>query len=102
MSIESSAVLCDEHSTNGGCFDRTEEKTSKGQRKQFVQIMPVNGRHFERRYSLWHGSNQFHAPRLQRKRRRGNYASYNNEECNWFVFEKNFPKNENGERNSSN
>src|SRR5260370_22660791 len=52
IGIEPSAGLGDEHSPNRGCFDGAEKKTSKGKRKQLVQILPVNARQPYRPNSL--------------------------------------------------
>src|SRR5262245_38628413 len=66
IGIESSAMFRGKHSANGSCFDGAEEKTSKGQRKQLVQVVPINSRQFERRKSLRHGANQFYTVCLER------------------------------------
>ena len=67
-----------------------------------IQVVPVNGRNSERRYSLGHGADQFHPVYLQRKHRCSDNASDYNEKRDRFVVEKNFPKNEERERNCSN
>src|SRR6516164_1537474 len=40
IGIEPSAVFGDEHSANSGRFDGAKKKTSKGKRKQLVQVLP--------------------------------------------------------------
>ena len=102
IGIEPSAVLGDEHSPNRGCFDGAEKKTSKGKRKQLVQILPVNGRQPERRNSLRHGADQLYAVCLERKRRCGDDPPDHDKKRDRFVLEKNFSNNEERQRDSSN
>src|SRR6478672_9572741 len=102
VSVESSAVLSDEHPTNRSRLDRAQKKASKGERKQFIQVMPVNGRQSQRRQSLRHGANELHAARLEGKRRCGNNTSDYHEERDGLVLEKNLSKDEERQRNSSN
>src|SRR5439155_5393035 len=64
--------------------------------------MPVSSRQPKRRNSLRHRADQFHPARFQRKRRCGNDASDYNEKRDRLMFEKDFPKNEQRERDSSN
>ncbi len=102
IGIEPSAVLGDQHSPNRSRFDGAEKETSKGKRKQLVQILPVNGRQSERRNSLRHGSNQLYAVSLERKRRCGDDPSDHDKKRGRFVLEKNFPRDQERQRDSSN
>jgi hypothetical protein len=53
----------------------------------------VNSRNSQRRDSLRHCPNDFHATRFQRKHRGGNNAADYDEKCDWFVLEKNLSNN---------
>src|SRR4029077_13786530 len=92
ISIEPSAVLRSEHSPNRGRFDCAEKKAGQGEWQELVQILPVDGRQFERRNSLWHGADQLYAVCLERKRRCGDDSPDHDEKRDRFVFEQNFPK----------
>src|SRR5438552_79735 len=102
ISVEPPAMFSDKHSTDGRRLDRAKKKTGKGKGKQIIEVMPVNRRQFERRNSLRHGADQFQAARFQRKRRRRDDSSDDDDKRDGFVFEEDFSKNKQRQRDSSN
>src|SRR5215472_2284463 len=102
IGIEPTAMLGDKHPANRRRLHGAEEKASERERKQLIQVIPINGRQSERRNSLWYGANQFHAACLQRKRRCSDNASDHDEKRNRFMVHKNFTKDEECKRESSN
>src|SRR5262249_38503546 len=91
-----------EHSADRSCFDRAEEKAGERERQQFIQVMPVNRRQFEGRNSLRPRANQLHATCFECEHRCSDDGTYDNEKRDWFVWEKDFSKNEKPKRDPSN
>ena len=90
-----------EHPAKSGRLNCTQKETRQGQRKQFVQIIPANRGKSERGQSFRHLAQQLYTIITQREYRRGDNAANYNEESYRLILKKNFPKNQQNQRNSS-
>lgn len=89
------------HATDGrGLYD-AKKKAGDRQRKQFLQITPINGRKSNCGQSLRDVAKKLHPSRFQRKNCGGNDTANHDEKRDRFVFQKNLTKNQNRERDSA-